>query len=173
MLSCDRLGPCSCRCQDSLASLATSYLFQRNPLFVPSCGTRLECRHLSRISLLRNGLNTMLKHSAHKDVNEPFGPGVGEHMCSRDLFTLVMSAASDACMASTISKGINLPMVVGGTGADGPWVPDNEDSCTSCGAGGALLCCDGCPAAFHLACVGLRNAPPGQWLCAVCMDGHV
>ena len=46
----------------------------------------------------------------------------------------------------------------------------HEDVCGLCGKDGELLCCDGCPAAFHLACVGLDAAPAGDWFCAVCQD---
>ncbi len=47
----------------------------------------------------------------------------------------------------------------------------HEEQCGLCGGEGELLCCDGCPAAFHLACVGLAAAPEGDWFCAVCKDG--
>ncbi|BDA46215.1 probable ATP-dependent DNA helicase MPH1 at N-terminal half [Coccomyxa sp. Obi] len=47
----------------------------------------------------------------------------------------------------------------------------HEDVCGMCRGDGELLCCDGCPAAFHLACLGLSSAPPGDWFCAVCRDG--
>ncbi|ETV94713.1 hypothetical protein H310_11686 [Aphanomyces invadans] len=46
----------------------------------------------------------------------------------------------------------------------------NEDACHRCGTAGELICCDGCPAAFHLSCVGLHNLPPRNvdWYCPSC-----
>ena len=33
-----------------------------------------------------------------------------------------------------------------------PGKPHNHDFCDSCGEGGDLLCCDNCPASFHIEC---------------------
>ena len=47
----------------------------------------------------------------------------------------------------------------------------NYDACVLCGLGGNLLCCDGCPAAFHVKCGGENNKiimSDGQWLCEEC-----
>ncbi|KAI2582116.1 PHF12 isoform 17, partial [Pan troglodytes] len=45
----------------------------------------------------------------------------------------------------------------------------NHDSCDSCKEGGDLLCCDHCPAAFHLQCcnppLSEEMLPPGEWMC--------
>jgi hypothetical protein len=30
----------------------------------------------------------------------------------------------------------------------------NDENCALCGVGGSLLCCDACPAAYHLRCIG-------------------
>ncbi|XP_069720813.1 autoimmune regulator isoform X2 [Phaenicophaeus curvirostris] len=47
---------------------------------------------------------------------------------------------------------------------------ENEDECAACGDGGELICCDGCPRAFHLACLvpPLPRVPSGMWRCAAC-----
>ncbi|WIA35089.1 hypothetical protein OEZ86_003575 [Tetradesmus obliquus] len=43
--------------------------------------------------------------------------------------------------------------------------------CLACSDGGELLCCDGCPAAFHTACLGGQAGPQpnSEWLCAECL----
>ncbi|XP_066551747.1 PHD finger protein 12 [Amia ocellicauda] len=49
----------------------------------------------------------------------------------------------------------------------------NHDTCDSCREGGDLLCCDHCPAAFHLQCcnppLSEEMLPPGDWMCHRCM----
>ncbi|KAK3085048.1 hypothetical protein FSP39_023477, partial [Pinctada imbricata] len=48
----------------------------------------------------------------------------------------------------------------------------NHDCCDSCKEGGDLLCCDWCPAAFHLQChdppLEEDDVPPGEWKCHKC-----
>ncbi|TYZ63887.1 hypothetical protein PybrP1_006250 [[Pythium] brassicae (nom. inval.)] len=46
----------------------------------------------------------------------------------------------------------------------------NEDACHRCGLSGELICCDGCPAAFHLNCTNLQTLPPAKehWFCSEC-----
>uniref|UniRef100_A0A1B6BWY5 PHD finger protein 12 n=2 Tax=Clastoptera arizonana TaxID=38151 RepID=A0A1B6BWY5_9HEMI len=48
----------------------------------------------------------------------------------------------------------------------------NHDSCDACGEGGNLLCCDKCPASFHLEChnppLEEKDIPAGQWVCHFC-----
>ncbi|XP_027441734.1 autoimmune regulator [Zalophus californianus] len=50
----------------------------------------------------------------------------------------------------------------------------NEDECAVCRDGGELICCDGCPQAFHLACLSppLRDIPSGTWRCSSCLQGR-
>jgi len=49
----------------------------------------------------------------------------------------------------------------------------NTDTCVLCGLGGNLLCCDRCPAAYHLRCLGEagKNLGDDDWLCPECTVG--
>ncbi|XP_041998604.1 DDT domain-containing protein PTM [Salvia splendens] len=57
-----------------------------------------------------------------------------------------------------------------GDGAEDPadW---NSDECCLCKMDGDLICCDGCPAAFHSRCVGVVSSmlPEGDWYCPECV----
>ncbi|MCD7453953.1 hypothetical protein HAX54_022765 [Datura stramonium] len=50
---------------------------------------------------------------------------------------------------------------------------NSDDMCTICGDGGELVCCEGCPRAFHAACLGLQCTPTSGWLCSYCRDKFV
>ncbi|XP_071704699.1 DDT domain-containing protein PTM-like [Rutidosis leptorrhynchoides] len=47
----------------------------------------------------------------------------------------------------------------------------NSDECCLCKMDGNLICCDGCPAAFHSKCVGIATnlLPEGDWFCPECV----
>ncbi|KAG9264757.1 autoimmune regulator [Astyanax mexicanus] len=49
-------------------------------------------------------------------------------------------------------------------------VERNDDECAVCKDGGELICCDGCPRAFHLTCLvpPLTSIPSGTWRCKLC-----
>ncbi|XP_074506409.1 autoimmune regulator [Sebastes fasciatus] len=51
----------------------------------------------------------------------------------------------------------------------------NDDECTVCKDGGQLICCDGCPRAFHLTCLDppLIAIPSGTWRCEWCCGNRV
>jgi len=48
----------------------------------------------------------------------------------------------------------------------------NRDTCDACGDTGDIICCDACPASFHLDCVDPPldegNLPDGGWQCRAC-----
>ena len=49
----------------------------------------------------------------------------------------------------------------------------NADACVLCGIGGSLVCCDACPAAYHVRCVGESSRAIGssEWFCPECRVG--
>ncbi|XP_071347960.1 autoimmune regulator [Trachinotus anak] len=51
----------------------------------------------------------------------------------------------------------------------------NDDECAVCKDGGELICCDGCPRAFHLTCLDppLTSIPSGSWQCERCCGNRV
>lgn len=56
-------------------------------------------------------------------------------------------------------------------GADG-----NLDTCAACGYPGLLVCCDGCPMAYHTECLSMGMRPPEDddeagWFCPSCQTG--
>ncbi|KAK6739943.1 hypothetical protein RB195_008433 [Necator americanus] len=52
------------------------------------------------------------------------------------------------------------------------WKSVNRTYCVVCREGGELLCCDACPASFHLLChepiIRRKTIPRGRWLCNRC-----
>ncbi|KAJ0973469.1 hypothetical protein J5N97_021428 [Dioscorea zingiberensis] len=63
------------------------------------------------------------------------------------------------------AKVVQLDADAAATAADG-----NSDECWLCGMDGTLICCDGCPSAYHSRCIGLNKAslPDGLWFCPEC-----
>ncbi|CAL0304038.1 unnamed protein product [Lupinus luteus] len=49
-------------------------------------------------------------------------------------------------------------------------VDRNGDECRLCSMDGTLLCCDGCPSAYHSRCIGVMKMyiPEGAWYCPEC-----
>ncbi|KAL7091954.1 hypothetical protein ACP275_12G136300 [Erythranthe tilingii] len=46
----------------------------------------------------------------------------------------------------------------------------SDDMCAVCGDRGELIICNGCPRAFHAACLGLQCLPADDWHCSYCRD---
>lgn len=49
-------------------------------------------------------------------------------------------------------------------------IVESEDHCRNCSKMGDLLCCETCPAVYHLHCLKppLEVVPEGDWLCPIC-----
>ncbi|KAK9690133.1 hypothetical protein RND81_09G107000 [Saponaria officinalis] len=51
----------------------------------------------------------------------------------------------------------------------------NVDECRLCGMEGMLICCDGCPSAYHSRCIGVNklSIPEGEWFCPECTISRI
>nr|XP_045359946.1 autoimmune regulator [Camelus bactrianus] len=105
------------------------------------------------------------------------GPGGGKNKTrSGGLKTLVPAKGTQAAApgggdsrAGPRDRALGLPALLG----EPQLHQKNEDECAACRDGGELICCDGCPRAFHLACLSqlLREVPSGTWRCSSCLHG--
>lgn len=68
------------------------------------------------------------------------------------------------------SEGVQVVADAANLGGDG-----NGDECRLCGMDGTLLCCDGCPSAYHARCIGLvkMHIPEGSWYCPECTSDRI
>jgi chromodomain-helicase-DNA-binding protein 4 len=55
---------------------------------------------------------------------------------------------------------------------EGDGEDEQESMCRVCDDGGDIICCDACPASYHLGCLSppLSAAPEGTWLCPSCVN---
>nr|CAB3264447.1 Histone-lysine N-methyltransferase NSD2 [Phallusia mammillata] len=80
--------------------------------------------------------------------------------------------AGDDCIAagSVILPGLNIicPDHFSPHKATPHHQPVHVSWCFVCSKGGQLMCCEGCPAAFHPTCVDMESPPDGEWFCHDC-----
>ncbi|CAH8271897.1 unnamed protein product [Arabidopsis lyrata] len=68
------------------------------------------------------------------------------------------------------SKNLSSRYTDCGPNGDSSDLDGNSDECRLCGMDGTLLCCDGCPLAYHSRCIGVVKMyiPDGPWYCPEC-----
>ncbi|XWS25514.1 hypothetical protein CRYUN_Cryun27aG0074700 [Craigia yunnanensis] len=54
---------------------------------------------------------------------------------------------------------------------DNSYQHESDEVCSACRNGGKLICCERCPSAFHMNCLGLEEVPKGDWFCPSCCCG--
>ncbi|XVF46841.1 hypothetical protein PTKIN_Ptkin03bG0060100 [Pterospermum kingtungense] len=78
-------------------------------------------------------------------------------------------AESHKVKSSSTTYSLGLRSTEGNASVDAD-VDGNSDECRLCGMDGTLLCCDGCPSAYHSRCIGVMKMyiPEGPWYCPEC-----
>ncbi|KAK8624265.1 hypothetical protein V6N13_065615 [Hibiscus sabdariffa] len=70
----------------------------------------------------------------------------------------------DSMTSSKVESPTNAPK-------DNSSILNSDEVCSVCCEWGELICCDRCPSAFHLNCVGVKEVPEGDWFCPSCCCG--
>ncbi|KAK8707552.1 hypothetical protein V6N13_058608 [Hibiscus sabdariffa] len=81
-----------------------------------------------------------------------------------------ITSESHEVKSSSRTCSLGLRSSGGAAGVDTD-VDGNSDECRLCGMDGTLLCCDGCPSAYHSRCIGVMkmHIPEGTWYCPECV----
>ncbi|KAK0603405.1 hypothetical protein LWI29_004588 [Acer saccharum] len=79
-------------------------------------------------------------------------------------------AESDVMKSSCKAKHSGFKGTQGDANTPNVGGDENGDECRICGMDGTLLCCDGCPSAYHTRCIGVSKMyiPEGLWYCPEC-----
>ncbi|XP_063196183.1 autoimmune regulator isoform X2 [Chroicocephalus ridibundus] len=163
----------------SLSRLASNAIL---PLISPKGKPPPRGRRVSGRGGVREGVPTKLlsaslagsSRTGSKAGDEPYAPAaceeLGARSRSRSLKPPARPKASQSSGEPRVHPQGRLPAPTVHSQDPAPH-QENEDECAACGDGGELICCDGCPRAFHLACLvpPLPRVPSGMWRCGSCV----
>ncbi|GJN13796.1 hypothetical protein PR202_gb00542 [Eleusine coracana subsp. coracana] len=111
----------------------------------------------------REGYNEEMEYEMDSSVTSEAG---SRAVLNRAAKVSAYQRINDSQNLVTAPNVTNLEAPVANASQDG-----NSDDCRICGMDGTLVCCDGCPWAYHSRCIGLNKAflPQGQWFCPECV----
>ncbi|XP_042353071.1 autoimmune regulator [Plectropomus leopardus] len=117
-----------------------------------------------------------ISHEATEKVHikQMFGPDEIAGKCTKVSSEFCSPGQSEEINGAAKSKTVENKFHHRGETTTG-MVQYNDDECAACKDGGELICCDGCPRAFHLNCVDppLTSIPSGTWQCEWCCGNRV
>ena len=124
--------------------------YSKQPAAVKVEILRCLCDDVIEVEALRSELS---RRSLVAESDMEFNRNVNIEICKR---RATMDVSGGPCLAEEVVDEIN------------DW---NSDECCLCKMDGNLICCDGCPAAYHSRCVGVASdlLPEGDWYCPECM----
>ncbi|XP_042635539.1 autoimmune regulator [Catharus ustulatus] len=125
--------------------------------------------------LIKHVLDPSSSKTGSRAADEPYTPAACEEPEARSRsHSLKTPAQPKACQSNREPQLHTQGQLPAATVYSQETVPhqENEDECAACGDGGELICCDGCPRAFHLACLvpPLPHVPSGTWRCGSCVE---
>ncbi|CAK7331144.1 unnamed protein product [Dovyalis caffra] len=124
--------------------------YHKQPLSVKLEILQCLCDDMIEVEAIRSELNRR-SSGAEPDVDFDRNVGLGAYKKRKT----AMDVSGNSCLTEDAADDTN------------DW---NSDECCLCKMDGNLICCDGCPAAYHAKCVGVANnsLPEGDWYCPEC-----
>nr|XP_020499387.1 autoimmune regulator [Labrus bergylta] len=114
-------------------------------------------------------------HSQHPQYHAKTSNGAGASV--QRPVALSSSSSGDPLSSHEVGEKTLIQQVFGSNGSSRKHIKVhyNDDECAVCKDGGELICCDGCPRAFHLTCLHppLTSIPSGPWQCEWCCGNRV
>ncbi|KAK9273798.1 hypothetical protein L1049_018608 [Liquidambar formosana] len=125
--------------------------YYRQPVSVKVEILRCLCDDVIEVEAIRSELN---RRSLAAVPDRDFDRNVNMEMCKKR--RTVMDVSGGSCLTEEVVEETT------------DW---NSDECCLCKMDGSLICCDGCPAAYHSRCVGVATdlLPEGEWYCPECV----
>ena len=132
------------------------------------CNVAVTAKEFAQHAMEVKGLSTDIRTTFIRDIYTSDGSNLlaMSDIMERTKHDYETIAASHANKVAMSPIGLS-PIVRGGAFGQVTFDP-NEDQCRVCGKEGELICCDACPAAFHLECIDMTEIPEGDWYCQSC-----
>ncbi|KAK7262215.1 hypothetical protein RJT34_29778 [Clitoria ternatea] len=130
------------------------------------CDDVLESEELKNEMNVRKELEVGPDYDAEEDM---LPSEVGPRRFQPRYAKALASEDKEAVKCVSAPNAVNQPERPVESTEDGD-VDRNGDECRLCGMDGFLLCCDGCPSAYHSRCIGVMKMfiPDGTWYCPEC-----
>ncbi|KAG2311140.1 hypothetical protein Bca52824_022697 [Brassica carinata] len=126
----------------------------------------IDTREESEVGYDSDGVNDDLPESGPRRVHPRFAKTSACKEKEHSDFVSVNRGTSSI----NESKNLSSRCTDGGPDGVSSDLDGNSDECRLCGMDGTLLCCDGCPLAYHSRCIGVLKMyiPDGPWYCPEC-----
>ncbi|XP_047328368.1 DDT domain-containing protein PTM-like [Impatiens glandulifera] len=125
--------------------------------------SEIDTREESEVGLESDAVAATVNESVTKRVQR------GRPRTSGGINGAVKSSLETA-QPNSYSSTLSIPKATDVNAGDDVEDDGNGDECRLCGMDGTLLCCDGCPSAYHSRCIGINKMflPEGPWFCQEC-----
>ncbi|KAF8084916.1 hypothetical protein N665_0693s0008 [Sinapis alba] len=127
----------------------------------------IDTREESEVGYDPDGVTADLPENGPRRVHPRFAK---TSACKEKHLSSEFVAVNHGISSMAESKSLSSRCIDSGPNGVSSDLDGNSDECRLCGMDGTLLCCDGCPLAYHSRCIGVLKMyiPDGPWYCPEC-----